>query len=111
MNDERARRIGHNEALYRLVNEQIEDVNEAFGAITNDFTVICECGDLDCQEQVSVTKEAYEQVRADPAAFILKPGHQMEDVEDVIETNDDYVVVGKRPGTPERVAAETDPCS
>jgi hypothetical protein len=108
MNDDRERRVGHNEALYRLVNEQIEGLNEAFGTITNHFAVICECGDLECQEQLSITRNAYERVRADPATFILKPGHQAEDVEDVIETNGDYVVVAKRPGTPERVAAETD---
>jgi hypothetical protein len=42
MNEERARRVGDNEALYRLVNEQIEGVNEAFGALADDFAVICE---------------------------------------------------------------------
>ena len=111
MNDERARRVGHNEVLYRLVNEQVESLNAAFGTITNDFAVICECGDLECQEQLSVTRSAYEQIRADPAAFILTPGHQAANVEDVVETNGDYVVVAKRPGTPARLAAATDPRS
>jgi hypothetical protein len=111
MNEERARRVGDNEALYRLVNEQIEGVNEAFGALADDFAVICECGNLGCREQLTVTRDAYAQVRADHTPFILKPGHQADDVEDVIETNDEYIVVAKRPGTPERVAAETDPRS
>ena len=31
--DERARRIGENEALYRSVNDKIEDLNETFGVI------------------------------------------------------------------------------
>ena len=111
MDDERARRVGANEALYRLVNEQIEGINEAFGTITNDFAVVCECGDLRCQQQLILTRDAYEHVRADPTAFILKPGHQAEDVEDVVDANRDYVVVVKKPGTPARLAADTDPRS
>jgi hypothetical protein len=109
MNDERARRVGQNEALYRLVNEQIESVNEGFGAITDDFAVICECGNLECHAQLTVKRSAYEQIRADPAMFVLKPGHQLDDVEDVVETTGDYVVVVKKPGEPARVATQTDP--
>jgi hypothetical protein len=111
MNDERARRVGRNEALYRLVNEQIEGINDAFGVITGDFAVVCECEDLNCQEQITVARGAYEQVRANPAAFIIKPGHQAEEEEDVVEETDDYFVVAKKPGTPERHASETDPRS
>src|SRR5689334_21077982 len=50
--DERARRIGENEALFRYVNERIEGLNEAFGAITETMSVVCECGDLSCAEQI-----------------------------------------------------------
>jgi hypothetical protein len=109
--DERARRAGQNEALYRLVNEQIEGLNETFGALTGDFAIVCECGLIECHEQVTLPQRAYEQVRADPAKFVLRPGHQLDDFEDVVETGDGYVVVRKKPGTPERVAAETDPRS
>lgn len=111
MNEERARRVGRNESLYRLVNEQIEGINEAFGVITGDFGVVCECEDLKCQEQITVTRRAYEQVRANPAAFIVKPGHQAEDEEDVAEETAAYLVVVKKPGTAARHAAETDPRS
>ena len=111
MSDEQVSRVGQNEALYRLVNEQIEGVNESFGAISDDFAVICECGQLECQEQITLTRSAYERVRADPARFIVKRGHQMDQVEDVVESTDDYIVVAKRPGTPARLATETDPRS
>jgi hypothetical protein len=109
VNEERTRRVGKNEALYRLVNEQIEGINEAFGTITDDFAVVCECGDLECHEQITVTRDVYERVRADPATFILKPGHQIEDVEDVIAATDHYVVVTKKAGTPQDLASRTDP--
>jgi hypothetical protein len=111
VNADRARRVGDNEALYRLVNEQIQDLNEAFGPAVDDFAVVCECGRLDCQEQITVTRRAYEEIRADPARFILKPGHGMEDVEAVVDSRDDYGVVAKKPGEPERRAIRTDPRS
>jgi hypothetical protein len=111
MNEGRARRVGRNESLYRLVNEQIEGINEAFGVITGDFAVVCECEKMTCQEQITVTRSAYEQVRANPAAFIVKPGHQAEDEEDVDEETDGYFIVVKKPGTAARRAAETDPRS
>lgn len=109
MSDERARRVGQNEALYRLVNEQIEGVNDEFGAVDDHFAVICECGHLECQERITVKRSAYEEIRSDPAQFILKPGHDADEVEDVIESTGEYNVVAKRPGTPARVASQTDP--
>jgi hypothetical protein len=111
MNEGRARRVGRNESLYRLVNEQIEGINETFGVLTGDFAVVCECEDLHCQEQITVTRAAYEQVRENSAAFIIKPGHQAEDEEDVVEETAGYFVVVKKPGMPARLASETDPRS
>lgn len=109
--DERARRVGHNEALYRQVNERIEELNEAFDAITGDFAVICECGDLDCTEQISVSRDAYERTRANPARFLVRPGHEEPEVEQVVARDGDYVVVEKTPPEAVRVAEETDPRS
>ena len=44
MNDERARRVGLNEAIFRQVNEQIRGLNREFGAEHGTMTAICECG-------------------------------------------------------------------
>ena len=111
MTEERVRRVGHNEALYRHVNETIEELNEAFGAVTDEFAVVCECGDLECAEQIRVSRQAYEQVRANPSCFILKPGHETPDVEQPVEDHGDYIVVMKHEGTPTRIAERTDPRS
>ncbi len=111
MNDERARRVGRNEALYRQVNERIEDLNEAFGPITGEFSIICECGDLECAEQLSVPRQVYEQVRANPTSFILAPGHEAAGLEHAVDHRGDYVIVEKEQGVPERLAEESDPRS
>ena len=106
---ERQRRVAHNEALYRAVNEQVEQLNDAFADLTGDFAIICECGDLQCMDEIRVPRKVYEHARASSHRFILKPGHQMDDVEDVIETHHDFLMVEKAPPTSRRVAEETDP--
>src|SRR5919202_2367326 len=79
--DERAERIGRNEDLFRKVNDQIEGVNEAFGTITGTMSILCECGRLDCIEQIDLTVEDYRTLRAEPTHFAVKPGHEAADLE------------------------------
>jgi hypothetical protein len=104
--DDRARRIGENEALYRSINERIEDLNTAFGLVTETMSVICECGDLECNEQIELDIPAYEHVRADPTHFVVLPGHELPDVEEVIERHDGYYVLRKDPGAPAQIARD-----
>lgn len=114
MNDERTRRVGHNEALFRQVNERIEDLNAAFGGITGEFLIVCECGSLECTDQIGVSREVYEQTRQNPAQFILKRGHEAPDVEHVVEDfggDVDYVIIEKDAPEAKRFAKKTDPRS
>ena len=107
--DERARRIGENEAIYRAVNEKIEALNESFGTLAESMTIVCECGNLSCAEQIELDPGTYERVRADPAQFVIVPGHEIPDVEDVVEQHGTYDVIRKRPGGPAELARGTDP--
>jgi hypothetical protein len=109
--DERERRIGENEILYRAVNERIEDLNATFGTLTKSMTIVCECGDAACAQQIDLDVPTYERVRADGALFVIVPGHQIEDVEDVVEQADTYMVVRKKAGDPEDLAQALDPRS
>jgi hypothetical protein len=111
VSDERGRRIGENESLFRAVNERIEGLNEAFGMVTETMSVVCECGDIACSEQIEISLPDYERVRADPTLFLVIPGHEIEDVEDVAERRDGYNVVCKHRGEPAEVARENDPRS
>ena len=106
--DERATRVGKNQALFRRVNERIEQLNESFGTITDTFVVICECGDSGCVTQVSIATGAYEQARSDATLFIVASGHQFPEVEDVVDTQVGYHLVRKHAGLPTRIAEETD---
>ena len=111
MPDERARRVGHNEALFRQVNERIEDLNESFGGITGEFLLVCECGSLECTEQIVVTREVYEQTRRSPTQFIVRPGHEEPDVEHVVgaRSEGDYLIIEKVAPESRRFAERSDP--
>jgi hypothetical protein len=109
--DEREARVGMNEALFRDVNERIEDVNESFATVTDAFDVICECGDAGCVAQIRIASGAYERVRAGATLFIVVPGHETVDIEEIVDKQDAYYVVRKQAGLAKRVAERTDPRS
>lgn len=105
--DERMRRVGENEALFRAVNQKVEDLNEAFGTVTDTFAIVCECGDIHCSEQITLRRDAYTRLRADPTQFAIIRGHEALETEDVVERHETHDVVRKHEGPPARVAEET----
>jgi hypothetical protein len=107
--DAREERLGLNEALFREVNERMREVSDAFAIVDLDLELVCECADERCGERLRVTTAEYERIRADPALFIVSPGHVATDVEYVAESGDGYEIVRKDPGDPERLAEATDP--
>jgi hypothetical protein len=107
--DERERRIGLNEAVFREANERIQELNETFATFSDALVLVCECGDGKCVEQIRMPPAAYEELRADPANFAIAPGHEIPDVERVIAKRDGYDVVRKNEGVPQQIAEITDP--
>jgi hypothetical protein len=108
--DERQRRIGENEVIFREVNERVRETNETFDVAAGDAEFVCECGMASCVERIRMTLAEYEQVRADPTQFLVVPGHEESAVESVVASREDrFVVVRKDVGEPEALAVETDP--
>jgi hypothetical protein len=105
----RRRRIGLNEAVFRDVNERIEDVADSFQVGDTPLSLVCECGDPACVQQITMRRAEYEEVRAEPTHFAVYPGHEIPDVEEVLEKRDGYDIVRKREGQPAEAAKETDP--
>lgn len=108
---ERGERVGQNEAIFRNVNEQIEGINKAISELTQTMDVVCECGDITCAERLMITVPAYEQVRSDPTHFVVLPGHEQLDIEEVIADRGSYRVVKKQDPEARRVVKATDPRS
>jgi hypothetical protein len=109
--DERERRLGLNEALFRDVNERLRDLNESFGEVTNRIELVCECAKPGCAERITLSVRQYEDLRAEPEHFVIAPGHAVADIEDVIATGHGWEIVRKRPGGPAEVARASDPRS
>lgn len=111
MTEERARRVGLNEAIFRQVNEQIRSLNREFGTQEGTMTVICECGDADCTERLEVGLTDYERFRDDARLYVIARGHQIPDVETVVEEAAGYEVVQKHEGAPAELSRKLDPRS
>jgi len=91
---DRDERVGVNEALFREVNERIEDLQEQLGQART-FDIVCECGDGECMERFTITNAAYAALRSDARRFAVVPGHELPEVERTVEEHQGYFVVEK----------------
>jgi hypothetical protein len=105
----REERLGANEALFREVNERVAEVAEQFTAGEGPVDFSCECGNRGCAEQIGMTLAEYEAVRAEATHFAVVPGHEVLDIERVVERHPNYLVVEKQDPDVEEVARVTDP--
>jgi hypothetical protein len=108
----REERLGANEALFREVNERVAEVAGHFVEADADqsrFDFSCECGSRDCVEQIALSLSEYETVRAVATRFVVIPGHELPDIERVVERHPRHLVVEKLDPDAEEVARETDP--
>jgi len=106
---ERTRRVGENEALFRTVNDEVHGLSSAFAVSSDPMSVVCECGRPDCTEKLELSAGEYEDVRRESTHFVIKPGHELADVESVVVRHERYWVVEKRDGEAAKIARITDP--
>ncbi len=97
-----------NEALFREVNERIEDAGTTLAPNDVPMEFLCECDDPDCVEKVSATRAEYEAIRAVATHFVVLPGHEDPDVEHVVQHTERFLVVEKE-GEAGHEAEEDDP--
>lgn len=95
MNERVQRRVAANESAFREVNEAIERGLWP-GEEGSLVAFRCECASLDCAQLLELTLEEYERVRAESRRFLLVRGHELPDVETVVQIHERYVVVEKR---------------
>ena len=88
-------RAARNEALFREVNENIARLEERHGATITEPVFICECANDGCTDQLAVDLDTYQRVREQPRLFFVLPGHQDPQLEHVVETHGDFLVVEK----------------
>jgi hypothetical protein len=79
-----------NQALFREVNERIKGV-----AHSGYIEFLCECADTDCTERIRLSSDEYEAIRRYPERFPIMPGHEVPEIEVVVEKYERYIVVEK----------------
>ncbi|MDQ3777723.1 MAG: hypothetical protein M3310_02480 [Actinomycetota bacterium] len=107
--DERGRRIGQNEVVFREVNERLRELGEGFSLVSEVAEFVCECAETTCTERIRMSLQEYEEVRADGKRFLVVKGHDIPEYERVISEHDDYAIVEKLPGGPAGLALRDDP--
>lgn len=109
--EERGKRVGLNEAVFREVNERLRELGEGFSIVTEQAEFVCECADSTCVEHVRMALPAYEEIRSDPKRFFVIKGHELPEFEKVVSEEEGYLVVEKLPGGPAGIAIREDPRS
>jgi hypothetical protein len=106
--DAREERLARNEMLFRDLNEQVEFVAAPVDTVASVFEFFCECSNIDCTLRLPMSLADYEYVRADSTLFVVAPGHELPEIENVIRREDGYQVVRKE-GEAARLAISDDP--
>jgi hypothetical protein len=81
-----------NQVLLRKVNERLAEIVPMSGS--GEF--LCECGRNDCTETLELSLRAYKIVRSSLNLFVILPGHESVEIEQVIQASDTYSVVETR---------------
>jgi hypothetical protein len=93
--DARQIRLASNQALFRSVNDQVEELALQNHAIAGPISFVCECANPECADTIQLTHHEYEAIRQDPTRFLVLPGHVFPEVETVVDDRDHYAVVEK----------------
>lgn len=98
MDELQAERLASNQALFRVVNEQVATLTSSFEPHNGTgIGFVCECSRLDCAAQIDITLPEYADVRSNPRWFVVAAAdeHVFPEVEQVIARKDRYFVVEK----------------
>lgn len=105
MDDLQKARLAKNEDFFREVNERINEKAESQNSDSHRYEFFCECSDVSCMERVLMTLREYGHIRAEPTRFVVKTNHVIREIEHVIETVPDHMVIEKH-GEAGRIAVE-----
>src|SRR5205823_15071057 len=97
MEDYRARRLAHNEAMARRMNEALEKLSP--GERSSPEWFICECSRLECTDYIiEITPRDYERIHEHARRFIVRRGHEDGDVEAMVGAHGADVGGGRQRG-------------
>ena len=112
------RRMAENEAVFREYNERIKKgfdelkqvaQEEGQEALIHEEDIplhfYCECSDENCRKRIVLKPSRYNEIHQHRGRFVIAYGHDVQDVERIIEGDDEYCIVEKFITPPENVSA------
>ncbi len=89
-----AEQVARRQFLFREINERISELSTLVGR-EGAKLFVCECSREECVDPLELTVPQYENVRADGGRFVVVDGHELDEVERVVERHARYIVVEK----------------
>ena len=102
------RRQIENEMIFRRSNEKVTDglvmldamhIEDGNPEMIHDadltLNFLCECSDENCKERIPMKLKTFQKIHEDRDCFVIKLGHQVDTIEDILTTGDAYSVVKK----------------
>lgn len=102
------RRLAENELAFRQPNEKTIQGMERLQELAKEddqlsvlpisdmeLQFYCECSDENCRQRIKLGIEDYRVIHEHRSRFLVVPGHDIPEVEKVIESKPDYAIVEK----------------
>lgn len=83
-------RIYNRQELLRYVNRKILELDLP---LTGECELLCECASPSCFEVLRIEPGAYEAVCFEPLEFVVLPGHEDPDADEVVRIKPRYLVI------------------
>ena len=90
-----AKQIREVRETFARANEQIRASAEKYN-FQDQVPFLCECSDVTCTGSVRLGLTNYREARASTDAFLLLPGHDDPQVDQIVARGDGYVLVQNR---------------
>lgn len=93
------RRQARNELSFRDINNDINKVGDSVltdgEKILSKIEFVCECSKVTCFDKIGISLREYEEIRNKKMLFIVAPGHETPDIEEIVRREHNFLVVRK----------------
>lgn len=102
------RRLVENQVVFRQANEQVPKEldsikaaaeSEGYSSLVHETDMplhfYCECSDENCRKRIVMTPGEYKELHQNHSQFVLVPGHEVPEIEQVVRSGDNYIAVEK----------------
>lgn len=92
--DIRRERLIENEKRLRRANELV-DAGRGAEPRGRKELFLCECSNPECMETLELQWDEYREIRSNEHRFVIRPDHETDEVERIVERHAGYLVVEK----------------